>query len=218
MKRKDLHSWNKPSNPPHPSSPLPCIAFLMQPAFSLGPCPNSSACHTAGWITGIGYSRHATGTLSLPTRSGSPLPLNPLGVAGAAQRSQQRREGPSELKASWSVHSVLQSTEQHISAFICTSILLPSWQCCSQLAARTKTAPSLPAHTQGNPCSGTSLCYRHQSVRWKKMPQGTCFLQHVSCLDDKPQSLPCPLLYHLHASTLSTASPKAVAAASGWEL
>lgn len=29
MKRKDLHSWNKPSNPPHPSSPPPlhCLPY-----------------------------------------------------------------------------------------------------------------------------------------------------------------------------------------------
>ena len=84
-----LEQTQQPS-PPWLTPPL--HAFFTQPAFSFaGPLPQTAALVTQQADHWIGCSRHATGTLSLTARSHSHLPLNPLGLAGAAQSSQQMR-------------------------------------------------------------------------------------------------------------------------------
>lgn len=145
---------------------LPSLArsSLMQPALSsLASCPRQQCLSHSRLIAWTGYSRHAMGTLSLPARSRSHLPLNPLGLAGAAQSSQQMR---TTIRAKGFLICP-QLAAKHRAAHLCLLLYEhpPPKLTELQPAARTKPAPSLPAHTQGNPCSGSDLCYRHQSVR-----------------------------------------------------
>lgn len=144
---------------PLPSSPLPLHDFFNANCLLLtGPLPQ-----TAELVTQQADHRdqlfQACYSDSLPpARSHSHLPLDPVGLTGAAQNSQQTRR--TTRAKGFPVCPQLATKDR--AAHLCLHLYQhpPPRLTVLQLLQEQR----LPAHTPGNPWSDCKLCYRHQSV------------------------------------------------------
>lgn len=182
MKRRDLRSWNNPSSSPLWLT-LACLPYAT--CLLAGPLPQ-----TAGWPPGLAIPGMLQNTPCLP----EPFPsaLSPPGLAGAAwSRQQLRRSIRAQGFLLCPIHLQVWSST---SALVCSNTPLPSCQCCNWLQEQSQH-PAFQDTPKGilpvAACSITGAVSEMKGL--KKVPQGTCFLQHLPCTDDphSPPSYPC---------------------------